>query len=426
MTNESHLTDAFGATLSNIWPKGHKSHLLLAVSGGGDSMAMLHLASCWARKNNFDCSVITIDHGLRDESAAEAEFVSSVAGGLGLSHQTVKWSGWDGRGNTQMQAREGRYKLIEKHRGERSVILTAHTLEDQAETFLLRLKRGSGVDGLASMLPKRYVASQKSGYWLLRPFLDVSREALRSFLRAEDHKWVEDPSNDDESYERIEIRKSMGELTNIGITQNILAKTASHLARARSALESQVNDFAGSAVTKDHGDLLIDRHGFVMLHKEIQYRLFSKALNWVASQTYKPRFGSLERALENVLSGRAQTLHGCFIYTKKAHIRITREFNAIADTRVSFDLGCIWDKRWCFVPKRGVVPAQDWIVRALGLEGAKWVKANSDINVPFNSLRAHPGVFDSKGVVCAPNMVENLLVDATFCTKLTMHCASSY
>ena len=90
-----------------------------------------------------------------------------------------------------------------------------------------------------------------------------------------------------------------------------------------------------------------------MVHKEIQYRLFSNALSWVASQTYKPRFNSLERTLKNVLSGQPQTLHGCFIDIKKTAIRITREFNAVADTWASFDLGCIWDKRWRFLLRPG-------------------------------------------------------------------------
>ena len=389
-------------------------------------MAMMHLASRWASGHDFDCSLITVDHGLRKESAAEAAFVSGVAGKLGLSHQTVRWTGWDGRGNTQMQAREARYELINQHRGECSVILTAHTLEDQAETFLLRLKRGSGVDGLASILPKRFMASQQSGYWLLRPFLNVSRETLRSFLRAEGHEWIEDPSNDDESYGRIMMRKNMVRLTDIGITKEVLATTALHLARARSALEEQVKVFAVAFVTKDHGDLLIDQQSFVILHKEIQYRLLTKALNWVASQSYQPRFSSLERTLEHVLAGRPQTLHGCYIDIKKTHIRITREFNAVANMRVPFNLGCVWDKRWCFMPKPGVVVRRNWTVMPLGPQGVKWVKANSDVRLPFHSLRAHPGVFDSEGVVCAPNLIEDAIVDATFCTKPPTDAASCY
>jgi len=424
--NDPDLTKAFGASLINLWPKGHNPHFLLAVSGGGDSMAMMHVASDWARENKFECSVITIDHGLRTDSAAEADIVSKVAGKLGLVHQTVKWTGWDGRGNTQMQAREARYQLLEQYRGDCSVILTAHTLDDQAETFLLRLKRGSGVDGLAAMPAKRYVNSQQSGYWLLRPFLGLTREYLRSFLKAKGHKWTEDPSNDDERFDRIEIRKNMSWLIDLGITQESLAATASHMGRARSALNTQAQDLASLAVEIDNGDLVIDSHRFGMAHQETQYRLFSKALGWVASQTYKPRFDALERTLGNVLLGQAQTLHGCFIDPKKNHIRITREFNSVAATWESFGQDCIWDNRWRLSAKPQVVPAADWIVRALGPDGAKWVKAKSDTSLPFNSLRSHPGVFDRNGMVCVPNLVENQLVDATFCTKLLMDSPSYY
>jgi tRNA(Ile)-lysidine synthase len=424
--NDPDLIKAFGSSLANLWPTGRKKRFLLAVSGGGDSMAMMHVASHWARENKHECSVITIDHGLRADSAAEAEIVCKVAGELGLVHQTVKWTGWDGYGNTQMQAREARYQLIEQHRGDCSVILMGHTLDDQAETFLLRLKRGSGVDGLAAMPAKRYVGSQVSGYWILRPFLGLSRESLRSFLKGKGHKWIEDPSNDDERFDRIEIRKNMSRLTDLGITQELLALTASHMGRARSALNTQTQELAGLAVELDNGDLLIDSQKFGMAHQEIQYRLFSKALGWVASQTYKPRFDALERILGNVLLGQAQTLHGCFIDPKKNHIRITREFNAVADTRRSFGQDCIWDNRWLFRAKPQVVPAVDWIVRALGPDGAKWVKTNSDTSLPFNSLRSHPGVFDSKGLVCVPNLVENQFVAVTFCTKVLIDSPSYY
>ena len=426
MTNDTDLLDALGAALLTSWPNGHKRHLLLAVSGGGDSIALLHLASRWAVKNNFECSVITIDHGLREESASEAHFVSSVADTLGLQHQTVNWTGWDGFGNTQMRARDARYRLIEQHRGERSVVLTAHTLEDQAETFLMRLKRGSGVYGLASILPRQYFAFQQSGYWLLRPFLNIPRQDLRSFLHAEGHNWVEDPTNDDERYDRIEIRKSMRGLTDLGITHEVLASTASRLARVRSYMEEQVIHIAGLALKIDNGDILIDLQNFLSSHKEIQYRVFSKALNWVASKRYNPRFSSLERILENVISGRAQTLHGCFIHSKKTQIRITREYNAVCDLGVSFTMDCTWDNRWRFIVKPGVTPKKDWVVKASGVEGVKWIKSNAKVNFPFQSLKAHPGIFDRNGVVCIPNIVANSMVDATFCTKLPMESGNNY
>ncbi|MBM3519829.1 MAG: tRNA lysidine(34) synthetase TilS, partial [Alphaproteobacteria bacterium] len=177
-------------------------HVALAVSGGSDSMAMLRLATEWRDEFRRDCklSVLTVDHGLRPGSAAEAEKVAARARGLGLDQATLHWAGSRGGAGLQARARKARYDLMASWCREQGAeaLLTAHTLDDQAETVLMRLSRTASIDSLAAI--------RGDGHWagtrLVRPLLAVRREALRAYLTAIGQGWIEDPSNGDPRFER--------------------------------------------------------------------------------------------------------------------------------------------------------------------------------------------------------------------------------
>ncbi len=185
--------------------------LIVAVSGGSDSIALLMLASAWAQRADVDLQVVTVDHGLRPEAAAEAAFTASVSEGLELPHITLAWEGIKPSTGISSSARNARYRLMEQFASDIdvSVILTAHTADDQAETILMRNARssnfsqGRGLSGMArtTQLP--------SGTKLVRPLLGVTRAALRSYLKELNQSWIEDPSNHDETFERVRVRKSL-------------------------------------------------------------------------------------------------------------------------------------------------------------------------------------------------------------------------
>src|SRR6185312_10170947 len=188
--------------------------VVLAVSGGPDSMALLILAAEWqARRGNATplVSVATVDHGLRVESAAEAEFVGREARRLGLTHAPLPWTGAKPATGIADAARNARDRLLDAHvrsfGASRVAVVTAHHLDDQAETFAMRLARGAGVDGLASM-PVERALGEASPIALVRPLLSFSKSSLLATLAARGVGFVEDPTNGDVRYERARMRQS--------------------------------------------------------------------------------------------------------------------------------------------------------------------------------------------------------------------------
>ena len=426
LESDTELSERFKNSLSLLLEDIAPQCLLLAVSGGSDSMALMHLAATSAQEYNVACSVVTVDHGLRAGSSAEAEFVKSAAQDLGLAHHTLRWTGGAvTQGNLQKNARDARYALIANHGGDGAVVLTGHTVDDQGETFLLRLRRGSGLDGLSSMPSKRHVPSGDGGYWLLRPLLEFKRELLQAFLNQRSVAWVNDPSNEETRFDRIKMRTALVQLKELGIGAENIADAACHLQRARDALDQETRLFVRKFCLIEHGDLLIDLLEFKKLHIEYQYRLLAEALKWVSSNPYRPRFDALKRIFENSLSGKIQTIHGCQIYPQKTQIRVSREFKAVAENRINLVDGAVWDRRWK-VLCLGSQPPSQLTIAPLGPEGATWVRGKGDFSLPFRALQAHPGIFQGKDLLYAPSMIENNQFSATFCARHFEQSIGSY
>ena len=220
-----------------------QANILIAVSGGPDSTALLWLAARWraGRKNGPDILAITVDHGLRADSAREASAVKRLAQNLGIAHRTLRWRGAKPRTGIQEAARDARYGLIAaaaKKAGTRHV-LTAHTLDDQAETVLLRLLRGSGPAGLQAMTEIAPYPGEP-GLSLARPLLSVPKARLIATLRKAAIPFADDPSNRDPRHTRPRLREIMPQLAAEGLTAERLGVLARRLQRAEAALRGAV------------------------------------------------------------------------------------------------------------------------------------------------------------------------------------------
>ena len=214
-------------------PLPQADHLLLAVSGGPDSMALMHLAA--RRRGHPQLSVATVDHGLRPEARLEAEQVAQWAAALGLTHHLLVWEGAKPRTAIQERARKARYGALAgcAARIGAQAIVTAHHADDQAETILMRLGDGSGPAGLAGMRKQ----SEWDGTPLWRPLLDVPKAALVDFCNSIGQPFFTDPSNADDSFKRVRLRKLAALLEGLGLGRDSLLRLGRRAARADDALD---------------------------------------------------------------------------------------------------------------------------------------------------------------------------------------------
>lgn len=359
------------------------------MSGGGDSLALLYLAI----EAGCDVAVATVDHGLRAESGAEAAEVAQVCAGLGVAHEVLHWH-WDGQGNLQDAARRGRYGLLAdwaRRRGLRTVAL-GHTEDDIAETFLMRLARDAGVDGLAAMAARRDV----EGVVFLRPLLAASRADLRGWLLGRGLPWADDPSNDNDRFDRVRARRALAAMAEVGAGGAEIAALAAKMADVRAALEAATADAAARTLRIDRGDVIIDMDGFAALTAEIRRRLLLAAVMWIGSAEYGPRGAEMERFVAAALAGRVATLAGCKTSHARGRMRLTREWRAVAS--LECPAGDLWDGRWRMSgPDLG-----DFTVGALGEVGLALCGNWRLSAMPRASLLASPAVWRGDDLIAAP------------------------
>jgi tRNA(Ile)-lysidine synthase len=322
-------------------------HLALAVSGGSDSTALMVLAAEWKGPVKF--SVVCIDHGLRRDSGREAREVVKRAKALGLQAQALKWK--DGRPRTGLQAkaREARYRLLAewcaKHDAEG--VVTAHTLDDQAETLLMRLARGSGLDGLSAMGSETEIFGAR----VFRPLLGISRRRLKEFLSARSELYFEDPSNDNPAFERIRIRQAGKQLSKLGLTAEVLAQSAKRLKRAREALERAASDLARRAVIfQPQGHAIAELESLMGAPEEVRLRVLQRMIDRIGGGSRGPELREIEELDQWLKSGPGlgRTLGGCRVQKRKRHLIIGRERGRMARAPIRIKPGetLIWDDRF--------------------------------------------------------------------------------
>jgi len=401
------LSASFGTALESLIPLKAGDAIGVAVSGGGDSMALLDLARAWCNRRKVELCAVTVNHGLRPEAAGEAEMVAAFCASRGIAHDTLCWTGWDGRGNLQSAAREARRVLLAewaKAKGLRAV-LVGHTADDQAETVLMRLARGSGVDGLAG-IPARTGGDIP----FLRPLMGVGRTELRDYLIAEGIAWVDDPSNDDEAFDRVRARKMMEALADLGLTKERLLQTAAHMQGAQKVLRAEAVRRAKADVTTDGGDLVLSRSLLELSSSDTEPRLLAAAIGWVGGEAaYKPRFSSLKDAAEAVLAGQTRTIGGVLLSPQAGgKVRLMREAAAVAghETEVDPDAmpegGYVWDRRWRIRPQNSKSRLSSGLrIRALG-EGVLSCPDWRASGLPRASLAATPSIWSDNRLESAP------------------------
>jgi tRNA(Ile)-lysidine synthase len=364
----------------------------LAVSGGSDSTALMVVFADWLRRNGEDAGrypVLTVDHGLRAESAAEARTVAAAAQQLGYRHTTLVWQGPKPHAGIQAAARAARYRLMGDHLRTHGIrlLLTAHTRDDQAETLLMRLARGSGLDGLCAMAPITPLAGPHAlgldggggTVWIGRPLLDVPKACLRATLQARGIAWIEDPSNAAPVFERTRLRAARAQLDVLGLTPAMLSLSAVRLARARRAIERLVDRFCDprdGAVRVDPCGLVgIDRARLRQAGEEIALRVLERAIAAAGGSGEPVPLGKLEAILPAVCDGPSATgrwtLARALITAQRTAVEVEREPGREPLPELTLEPGAaaLWDGRFRVVAGAGLVGPV--LVRALGESGLR-------------------------------------------------------
>ena len=259
-------------------------------------------------------AVLTVNHGLRPEAAGEAEHVATQAAALGFRHHTLHWEGPKPETGIQAAARTARYRLIlaQMVADGCTVLLTGHTRNDLAETLLMRLGRGSGLDGLAGMAPRLSFGdlglAPADGVGaeaeIVRPLLDMPRACLRATLEARGIPWIEDPSNSSMDFERPRLRALRSEREALGLTDPMLALSAMRLLRARRAIECAVDEFCRperhTVSVHPSGYVTFDRGRLSTVEEEIALRALGRAIAACGGSGEPPSLAKLESLIAGV------------------------------------------------------------------------------------------------------------------------------
>lgn len=384
--------------------------VVLAVSGGPDSTALMVLAARWRKGEGrgVPVCVATVDHGLRPEAADEAALVCANAAGLGLDAVGLKadLSGGEADGgNLQARAREARYGRLVAVAREKGfdTIATAHHREDQAETFLIRLARGSGVYGLGAMTAE----SRLDGLALARPLLDLDRATLQQIASESGLKWVEDPSNDNTAFARVRWRGMLPDLAANGLTVERIGDTARRLRRAADALDQYSGALLAENISVNaFGAAAGEARFFLSAPDETALRALARLLQAVGGTDYTPRLDRIEQLLAAIRGeidksdGFRRTLNDCLIDMKQGRLTVIREWGRAGPPpcRAVAGIPVIWDLR--FEIDLPEVPADGAEIAALG----RLDPFDADEADPAE-IRTIPAIFAGDSVVALPDML---------------------
>ncbi|MDX2145323.1 MAG: tRNA lysidine(34) synthetase TilS [Rhodospirillaceae bacterium] len=389
------------------------ARIAVAVSGGPDSMALLRLAHEWATANGRRMVALTVDHRLRAESAAEAAGVGAWCASLGIEHHILTWDGGaqvrQFHRSAQDAARDARYGLLAAWCRANDVreLLLAHHAEDQIETFLMRLARGSGVRGLAAMNS----VTRRAGITLARPLLAAAKSDLVATCARFGQDWALDPSNQDPKYARVRMRRARELLGQEGLSDERLLATIGHLQRAWRMIAAEVAAAQVSVCTwNELGVVTLSAPRLFVLPEEVALRLLAGVLMRAGGQTHGPRFEALRRLFAKLRAPRLAptTLHGCAISRSGDAVTVAREARHLPEAMDLAPGGTVtWDNRFD-ITRADSAGEKSWRLRAYRNTDRAilntWAAAHELADMPARQRSTLPVLDDDRGLLAVPHM----------------------
>lgn len=422
-------TDEFADLMGVAGPFPASPQFAVGLSGGGDSMTLMVLVRDWVKTRGGTLTALTVDHGLRPDSAEEARRVATWCADLGVPHRILVWAGEKPQKGIQAAARDARYGLLTGWCRAHGVsdLLVGHTENDQAETFLLRMSRGSGIDGLAAMP----LVSHLDDLRLIRPLLGVSRARIAATVAERVLPSVEDPGNADRRYTRVRLRDTVAGLETRGVSAHAIAKAARVFGKLRHRRETEIGRLAADiANVFPEGYAEIDRARLCATDGDIARGLVSALISAVGGGNYPPRRERLDRLMDIVAGDEAfrpRTLGNCVISTRREFVSIRREFRAIHDAvPVVPGQRVVWDGRFDIAfAQCPAVAGMSPELRALGEAGwqsiASHARSPEISRIPGPVRYTLPAIWQNGEVVEVPHLnyrakqiVENMVEIAQF------------
>lgn len=386
--------------------------IAVALSGGADSLTLTLLLKQWCAARGISIVALTLDHGLRPESRNEAETVQKWMKAQNIEHHILSWRSSVSGTGLQEKARIGRYDELSKwcHKQQISTLVVGHHLEDQIETFLYRLTKGSGLDGLACMSQK----IPRNGLNIIRPLLYTSKQQLISTLKGYGHPWIEDPTNKNQAYTRNRLRTLLPSLKRKGFSSSFWVQHFKNLGQKRHLHDCKLTSFLKTSITLHPEGFfscsptlfkslpLLDNNPFISPLKVLE-----RLLRALSGAVYPPRSKTLRTLLETLRSPSFSGVScaGCLIYEWKGVLVFQREPHALGTAQILCEniksRIYLWDKTTTIT----LPPYSSIIVKALGEEPLKnldFLKGLS--HIPRRVKTILPSIWQNDTLMAVPHL----------------------
>jgi tRNA(Ile)-lysidine synthase len=374
------VATTFAAAMDWFAPFESAPHLAVAASGGADSLSLCLLARDWAAARGGRVTALTVDHGLRPASEAEVAEVGAWMARYAIEHRVLRWRGEKPTTALQEKARVARYRLLCGWCRDNAVLhlLLGHNADDQAETVLQRLIRGSGTDGLAGMSALVETAEVR----LLRPLLGCRAIDLRCFLRQRGEDWIEDPSNRDPRFFRTRLRASWPALEAAGLGRHTLLTAAERMAEARAAMQDAVITLLAKCCrVHPMGFARLDRAVMAAAPVEIAVKALARVVMMIGGSARECAAEQVRRSYERLLGADCRgsaTLGRCLLVVRRSELLVCREQRNLPAPRIVLPQEeILWDGRFLLRIMSLERTASPWHVRPMQKEEWRILRANS-------------------------------------------------
>lgn len=322
------LASNFNIIIEKIFCDKMPKSIAVAVSGGCDSLALTILLNNFCKEKNIKLFAATIDHKIRKSSSKEASDLQKFLKTQKISHEIleIKWKEKP-KSNIESKLRDARYELLHKFCKSKKIefLFLGHILDDVAENFLIRLFRGSGIDGLSSISQ----ISQSNQIKLVRPLLDFTKDEMKQFLQSKKIKWFEDETNLDEKFTRNKIRRILNEFDEENLIKKRIKNAADEIASARDIIDQIIDKKSKKVLSKLSDSIyLLDVKKFAKIEETIALKILALTLMEISGKIYKPRFQNLKNFYQLIIEDKIhkkKNFYGCMLEKASGGIKIYKE-----------------------------------------------------------------------------------------------------